>query len=657
MKVQDLARELGKSPKAFMVMLDQAGIKVKSGSTKFDAEEEQYIRTLFAQKKAAKTSDTESIPEDILTIELPTETITLMELSKRIKVKLPDLLRVVLQRGMLLNLNSEVDLKTATEIAESCDVKVSIICPQLNQETEGIKSKLDKIEEDELENSLDSLVTRPPVVTIMGHVDHGKTKLLDAIRQTNVVDKEAGGITQHIGAYQVVVKGKKVTFLDTPGHAAFTTLRARGAQVTDIAILVVAADEGVKPQTIEALHHAQAANVQIIVALNKIDKPEADIEHVKQQLTQYGLVSEEWGGKTVMVPISAKAKQGIDELLDMILLVGDMLELQANPHGPAKGVVIESRLSRQKGPVATVLVKSGSLKIGDFFMIGSVYGKVRALLDDLGKPIQAAGPGSPVELLGISEVPGPGEFLEVFESEKICKLIAQEKQALQSNLAQKHRSVSLESFSQQIEKGEAKAINVIVKADVHGSLEAIVSSIKDIKTDKVSIQILHAATGEITENDIMLARASAAIIIGFGVSINSEAQKLAEEEGIEVKLYAIIYQIMDDLKKAAEGLFSVEYEEVKLGQVEVRNVFKFSKIGKIAGCYVTEGKITKNSMVRLYRQQKEVFYGKLASLKRFKDDAKEVLAGFECGIVIDGFNDFEVGDVVASYEQRQKGKK
>lgn len=639
-------------------MLEQSGIKVKSSSAKLDSSEEKAIRAFFASKKAASSATALDMTAEPETIESNIETISINDFSKLIKVKIPDILRVVLQKGMLLNLNSEIDSQTAVEIASACNVNLVINTPKSAKDGMSIKSQLDKIEEDEIERDSDALIKRPPVVTIMGHVDHGKTKLLDAIRQTNVVDKEAGGITQHIGAYQVIVKGHKVTFLDTPGHAAFTTLRARGAQVTDIAVLVVAADEGVKPQTLEALNHAQAANVQIIVALNKIDKPDANIEQVKQQLSQHGLVAEEWGGKTIMVPISAKAKIGIDELLDMILLVSEMLELQANPKGNAKGVIIESRLSKQKGPVATVLIKSGELKIGDYFVIGPVYGKVRALLNDLGKPIQSAGPGMPVELLGISEVPGPGEFLEVYDTEKICKTIAEQKQLLQKAESQKNnRAVSLEAFSRQIKDGEAKAVNLILKADFHGSLEAIISSIKEIKSDDVAIQILHSATGEISENDMMLAKASSAIIIGFGVSMNSEAERIAEEEKIEVKLYNIIYQIVDDLRKVVDGMFEIEYEEVEVGKLEVREIYKFSKVGSIAGCYVLEGKVIRNLNAKVFRGKKEIYAGKISSLKRFKDDAKEVLAGFECGIVFDGFNEYESKDTIVVYEQQSKERK
>jgi translation initiation factor IF-2 len=657
LKVKDLAKEIGQPESDFLKFLNDIGIDAKNATTNLDDDEVKAIKDLIEEKKkeSAATQEKETPETALKEIILTEKTIILSELAKKLGVGLAEIMKNVLFLGQMLNLNSEVDQETATELAKRCGVSLKYDLKVNKEQASVIKNQLDKIEEEEIETSIDDLKERPPVVTIMGHVDHGKTAILDAIRKTNVVASEAGGITQHIGAYQVEVKGKKVTFLDTPGHAAFTTLRARGAQVTDIAILVVAADEGVMPQTVEAIHHAQAANVQIIVAINKIDKPEANIEQCKQQLTQYNLVAEEWGGKTIMVPVSAKSKKGLDELLDMILLSGEMLDLKANPKARAKGVVIEARLSKKKGPVATILIKSGTLKIGDNFVVGSIFGKVRALYNDLGKTIKSAPPGMPVELLGIANVPVPGEILEVHADEKICRILAQQRQ--EKEVASKRtRVVSMESMAKQIEEGNVQNLNLILKADVQGSLEAITGSIRQIETNNVNINLLHAGTGTINENDIMLAKASQALVIGFGVNINSEAQKIAEEEGIEVKLYKIIYQILDDLKKVVDGLFKVELEEIEIGRLEVRSTFKFSKLGVIAGCYVTSGKIIRNAIVKVMRDDKEIHKGKVDSLKRFKEDAKEVLAGFECGVVINDYKDFLEKDVLVVCEIREKAR-
>ena len=649
MKVQDLSKELGKPVKEFIRFLAEVDIKVKTGSTKLDDETVKAVRELFHNPKKGEKRDA-SKPGD--SIVLSQASLTIGQLAILLGVKIADVMKALLQLGMLLTVNSEIDGKAAVEIASK--LGLSLVCDEPEKQTSGrtIREHLDKIEGAELDSS-ESLISRPPVITIMGHVDHGKTLLLDTIRKTNVVEREAGGITQHIGAYQVTIKGRKLTFLDTPGHAAFTTLRARGAQVTDIAVLVVAAEEGLKPQSIEAIHHAKAAQVPIIVAINKIDKPEANIELCKQQLAEHDLVSEDWGGKTIMVPISAKAKLGIDELLEMILLVADMLELKATAKGPAKGILIESRLSRKKGPVATVLVKSGALHVGDNFVIGPTWGKIRALLDDLGKPIKEALPGMPAEIMGISEVPNPGDLLEVFDSEKICKTIA-ETHKLAGKEGKKGGPVSLESFSQKAEEGQLRKLNLVLKADVTGSLEGCLHAIDQIRSDSVSISILHAATGPVGENDVMLAKASEALIFGFGVSINPEAQKAADEENIEIKSYRIIYDIVDDIQKVLDGLFKVEYEEVEIGQATVRQLFSFSKVGTIAGCMVTSGKVLRGAIVSVTRGKEEVFKGKLTSLKRFKEDVKEVLNGFECGIVIDEFQGLQADDALVFSQTREK---
>ncbi len=646
MKLIELAKKLGKSPNEIIKLLADLGIRIKSPTHRLDAGLVQQIQDLYKGETAEDIAATPRI------VKVSQDRMTLKELCALIEADLSKVMKAVLERGMLLNLNSEIDITLATELAATLNVVLETDSDAADT-SQDLRSSLDKIEEAELDRDPDAMTERPPVVTIMGHVDHGKTLLLDTIRKSNIVSGEAGGITQHIGAYQVTTHGRKITFLDTPGHAAFTTLRARGSQITDVTILVVAADDGVKPQTIEAIHHAKAAGVPIIVALNKIDKPDADIERVKQQLVEHDLVPEEWGGKTIMAPISAKAKIGITELLDMILLVADMAELRADATCNAKGVVIESRLSRKKGPIATVLVRSGTLRVGDFFAIGNTAGKVRALLNDLGDKIEDAGPGAPVEVLGFSEVPAPGAILEVMDTERDVKAEV-ESRLLAAGAPTVFKPVTLEALSEQVEKGEAQRLNLIVKADVNGSLEAIITSVQQIEATEVAISIIHAATGPINENDILLARASSAIIIGFGITINAEAQKLAEAEGVDIKIYSIIYQILDDLNRAVQGLLKPVFEEVELARIEVRQLFSFSKVGTIAGCYVLSGKVPRGALVKVFRAKQMVHEGKIESLKRFQEDVKEVASGFECGIVLADYDDLKEGDQLLVYVIQEK---
>jgi len=506
--------------------------------------------------------------------------------------------------------------------------------------------------QDESDNPED-LKPRPPVVTVMGHVDHGKTSLLDAIRQTNITQREAGGITQHIGASEVEINGKKIVFLDTPGHEAFTTLRARGAQVTDIAILVVAADDGVMPQTVEAINHAKAAGVPIIVAVNKIDKPTANPERVKQQLAEYDLIPEEWGGDTIFVNVSAKTKVGIDQLLEMVLLVAEMAELKANYNCRARGVIIESKLDKGRGPIATVLVQRGTLKVGDDIVAGSAYGRVRALFSSLGKKIKEAGPSIPVEVLGLSEVPTAGDILRAVENEREAKAIAEEhaNKQKESEFATS-KKISLNKLYERLQKGEVKELNLIIKADVQGSIEALKQSLEKCSTDEVEVRIIHGAVGAITESDVMLASASNAIIVGFNVRPDSNAKKLAEKEQIDIRTYRIIYDVVDDVKAAMKGMLEPEYEEVVLGRAEVRALFKVPGVGVVAGCFVTEGKITRNANIRVLRQGIVVYEGKIASLKRFKDDVREVMSGYECGIGVEKFNDLKEQDVLEAFIER-----
>ncbi len=566
------------------------------------------------------------------------ETIILSELAKSMHKTASELIKKLFEMGIMATINQNLDADTATLLADEFGVEIEV-----RQE------KIVEILEDDIDNPKD-LKERPAVVTVMGHVDHGKTSLLDAIRNTRVTTTEAGGITQHIGAYQVEIQNKKITFLDTPGHEAFTAMRARGAQVTDITILVVAADDGIMPQTVEAINHSKAANVPIIVAINKVDKPSANVEKVKQELTEHGLIAEDWGGETIMVPVSAKKGEGIETLLEMILLVAEMGELRANPKRQARGTVIEAKLDRTRGPVATLLVQKGTLKIGETIVAGSVFGKVRAMNDDCGRNIRAAGPSTPVEILGFSEVPEAGETFIGIKDERDARYAAQI-QAIKKREEEMRKSskVSLDDLFAKISEGEVKELNIIIKADVRGSVEAISQSLEKLSTDEVKVRIIHVGVGAINESDVMLADASNAIIIGFNVRPDAQTRKAAEMAMVDMRLYSIIYDAIEDVKKAMLGLLAPEVKETWLGQVEVRSTFRVPKIGLVAGGYVLEGKITRNSEVRIVRDGIIIFQGKLASLKRFKDDAKEVVKGFECGIGIENYNDLKEGDIIEAF--------
>ena len=498
----------------------------------------------------------------------------------------------------------------------------------------------------------DTLVARPPVVCVMGHVDHGKTSLLDAIRKSNVTSREAGGITQHIGAYQVNYQGKKIVFLDTPGHEAFTAMRARGAQVTDVAILVVAADDGVMPQTIEAINHAKAAKVPIIVAINKMDRPGANPDHVKQQLAEHELIPEDWGGDTIMVPVSAHQKTGIPELLEMILLVAEMQELKANPNLPAHGTIIEAQLDKGRGPVATVLVQRGTLSIGDTIIAGTAYGKVRAMINDRGEKVKKALPSTPVEVLGLNEVPMAGDILDSTD-EKTARSVAEKRLAKRrSEEMQQNAKVSLDDIFQRIQEGELKELNIVVKADVQGTIEALKSSLSNIKNDEVKVVVVHSGVGSITESDVMLASAANALIIGFNVRPDANARKAAETEKVDVRTYRVIYDAINDVEAAIKGMLAPKFKEVIQGRVEVRQLITISKL-LIAGCYVLEGKVTNSSKVRVVRDGIVVHEGEIDSLRRFKDDVKEVVAGFECGITLDKFRDIKEGDIFEVYSMEE----
>jgi translation initiation factor IF-2 len=545
--------------------------------------------------------------------------------------------------GMMATINQVLDADTATLIASEFDHQVENVAFNVDSALEV---------EHQVEDQETALVPRSPVVTIMGHVDHGKTSLLDAIRSTNVTAQEHGGITQHIGAYHVQVDGRSVTFLDTPGHEAFTAMRARGAKVTDIVVLVVAADDGVMPQTVEAINHARAAEVPIIVAVNKIDRPDANIEKVKRGLSEYGLVAEDWGGDTVFAPVSAKTHDGVPHLLEMLLLQADILELKANPDKLARGTIVEAKLDRGRGPVATVLVQEGTLHGGDAFVCGIYYGKVRAMIDDRGRKVDAAPPSFPVEILGLQGVPQAGDSFVAVADEAKARQVAEYRQSKQRETELvKSSKVSLEELYDQIKAGDVKELRVVLKADVQGSVEALTEALSRMSTDEVKLKVIHGSVGGITESDILLATASNAIVIGFNVRPESKGAVLAAREGVDVRLYTIIYEAVADVRAAMEGMLEPTFREQTQARVEIRQTFNIAGVGTIAGCYVTEGKIARGNLVRLLRDHVVVFEGKLASLKRFKDDVREVAAGYECGLSLEGFQDIKQGDVIEAYER------
>ncbi|EHL13081.1 translation initiation factor IF-2 [Peptoanaerobacter stomatis] len=549
----------------------------------------------------------------------------------------------LMKMGIMANINQNIKFETAEKIAFEFDKLVELKEPEEEKEDIIIQ-----------EDSEEDLELRPPIVTVMGHVDHGKTSLLDAIRKTKVTDKEAGGITQHIGASEVYINGKKVVFLDTPGHEAFTQMRLRGAQVTDIAILVVAADDGIMPQTIEAISHAKAADIPIIVAINKIDKPTANIEKVRQELSNNGLLVEDWGGDIIDVPVSAKKGQNLDKLLEMVLLVAEMEELKANPNRPAVGTVIESNLDKGRGPVATVIVSNGTLKVGDPVIAGTAYGKIRALVNDKGQRVKKATPSTPVEILGLNEVPMAGDQFVVMPSEKAARTIGEKRRIKQRDEQMKATSkITLEDLFDKMQEGEVKELDIVLKADVQGSLEAIRQSIEKISNEQVQLKVIHSGVGAVADSDIMLASASNAIVIGFNVRPTSSAIAMAEREQVDMRTYRIIYELIEDIEKAMKGMLDPEYKEVVIGQAEVRETFKVSGVGTIAGSYVTEGKVTRSSKARLVRNGIVIYDGEVASIRRFKDDVKEVARGYECGITLANFNDIKEQDIIEAYEMQE----
>ncbi len=679
-RVYELAKELDVSSKDLITMLmEEFNIEAKNHMSVIDNEDAELIKELFAERKkeAAETKteepadivqEYEKIEEDKANVkkikrklgkdfkgeqtgnkETSAEetlfenlemgkTITVKELSEKLSKPYNEVIKALIFMGVMASINQEIDFNTAKKVGEKFSVNMVL-------KEENLMNQEEKEIDEEVYTE-----KRPPIVTIMGHVDHGKTSLLDAIKKSKVMESEAGGITQHIGAYTVDTNGEKITFLDTPGHEAFTAMRARGAQITDIVVLVVAADDGIMPQTEEAIDHCKAAGVPIIVAINKIDKPGANVDKVKQELTEFGLVSEDWGGDTICVPVSAKAKIGIDSLLEMILLTAEIEELKADSSRKAKGTVIEAKLDKGRGPVATLLVQNGTLHVGDSIIVGSTYGRIRAMFDDKGKKIKQAGPSIPVEILGLSEVPSAGDRFNVVKDEKTARDMAEKRsEKIRSEYLQSTHKVSLEDLYSQIKEGKIKELNLIVKADVQGSVEAVRQSLEKLSNDNVKVRVIHGAVGAITETDVILASASNAIIIAFNVRPDQNATITADKENVDIKTYRVIYNAIDDVKAAMVGMLEPEFKEVVIGRTEIRQIYKISNIGTIAGCYVLSGKITRNAGIRLIRDNIVIYEGNLASLKRFKDDAKEVQTSFECGLSIEKYNDIKEGDIIESY--------
>ena len=672
-RVYELAKELNVSSKDLITLLmEEFGVEVKNHMSVIEDEDAALIQELIGEngipqekksivdeyedqlaeevnkgvrkkKKTKKEIEREEIERNAEAacgvVEIG-DTITVKELCEKLGKPTADVIKNLIFLGVMAGVNQEIDFATAEKLCE----KYEVIAERKEEETE-----LEAFEED-TDIVEENLEKRPPIVTIMGHVDHGKTSLLDAIRKARVTDTEAGGITQHIGAYTVTLNGEKITFLDTPGHEAFTAMRARGAQVTDIVILVVAADDGIMPQTKEAISHCKAANVPMIVAINKIDRPGANVDRVKQELTEHGLVSEDWGGDTICVPVSAKTGENLDSLLEMILLTAEMQELTADPNRKSKGTVIEAKLDKGRGAVASLLIQNGTLHVGDSILVGSTYGRIRAMFDDMGKKIKSAGPSIPVEVLGLSEVPAAGDRFVVVKDEKTARNMAEiRKDKIKTESHQASHRVSLEDLYSQIQEGKVKELSIIVKADVQGSVEAIRQSLEKLSTDDVKVRVIHGAVGAITETDITLAAASNALMIGFNVRPDSNAVAMAEKDGVDIKTYRIIYDAIEDVKSAMIGMLDPEYKEVVNGKAEVRMTYKISNVGTIAGCYVTDGKIVRNSEIRVIRDGIVIFESVLASLKRFKDDAKEVNKGYECGLSVERFNDLKEGDIIESF--------
>ncbi|MDI6689037.1 MAG: translation initiation factor IF-2 [Actinomycetota bacterium] len=642
-RVHELAKEMGIPSSELLKKLNGIGIKAKNHFATLSEKEVQIVLSETSRSKQKVAEKKRSVKPSLPELKV-TEGITVKEFAELVGKSPSEIIKRLMQLGEMVTINQPLDPEAIHVLAEQYGHEAKIISPE-------------EAWEEEAPISIGDLEHRPPVVTVMGHVDHGKTCLLDAIRKTDVISKEVGGITQHIGAYQVTLHDdKKITFIDTPGHEAFTAMRARGAQVTDIAILVVAADDGVMPQTVEAIDHARAANVPIVVAINKIDKPEANPEKVKKQLTEYGLVPEEWGGDTVFVEVSAKEKKNIGELLEMILLVAELQEFKSTRKGHAKGVVIEAKLDKGRGPVATILIQKGTLRVGEAAVAGLAYGKIRALLDDRGNNLLEAGPSQPVEVLGFSTVPQPGDEIKVLTDEREAKRIAEER-ALKRRLIEKElrkKHITLDELFERIKEGEVKKLNLIIKGDVRGSVEALKESLEKLEQDEVKLEIIHGGVGGVTETDVMLAAASDAIIIGFNVRPDPKTKEMAARENVDIRTYRVIYQIIDDIKAAMLGMLKPKFMEVEQGRAEVRATFKISKVGVVAGAYVLDGEIICGAQTRMIRDGIVIYEGKIASLRRFKEDVPKVKAGFECGIRLENFQDIKVGDIIETFTMVEK---
>ncbi|MCG2762730.1 MAG: translation initiation factor IF-2 [Candidatus Atribacteria bacterium] len=644
MRVYELAEDLKIPAKELIGFLNREGVKVKNHMSTLDNDTIELIKEVIDAEKEKKVKEKKKQLKVIEISKLP----NLKELSSQLKISLSEIIQKIIQFETISSIDKEVPINILKNIAKEYGYEIEL--------SDKLKSKSNLQKKDKTIN----LIAKPPVVTVIGHVDHGKTTLLDTIRKTDVTKGEVGGITQRIGAYQINIDHKKIVFIDTPGHEAFTTMRARGVKATDVAVLVVAADDGVMPQTVEAINHAKAANVPIIVAINKIDKANANVEKVKKGLAKYDLVSEEWGGETLMVEVSALQNKGIEKLLETISLQAEMLDLKANPDIPAKGLIIETKLDKKRGIIASVLIQDGSLKIGDYFIAGLSYGKIRNLVDDKGKSIKKAGPSTPVEIIGFCKMPQAGDYFQIVPDDKLVKIIISEREDEGRSKIIVKPSLSLDNLFLEMKEGKIDKLNIILKTDTQGSLDALQESIKKIKieNEEVKIDIIHAGVGNITETDVMLASASKAIIIGFNIRPDTNVQKIAKSEKVDIRLYKIIYDLIDEIKSALEGYLKPKIEEYICGQAEVREVFKIPKIGTIAGSYVLNGKISNNDNIRVIRDGKLIYEGKISSLKRFKEDIKEVNTGFECGIGIEKYNDIKLKDILEFYTFRKiKDKK
>ena len=639
-RVYELAKELGIGNTELLAKLKDLGVQVSSHSSALDASTAETVKEMLAPEKPAAP------PAKV--VEMGPST-SVRDLAESLGVNAADIQKRLVEIGILAGINQQVGADVAQKVADHYGYTVKV-----TQKRDQHKEEHKVLHPQPKSKHGSKILGRPPVVTIMGHIDHGKTTLLDAIRKTSVTEQEFGGITQHIGAYQVEVNGKKITFLDTPGHEAFTAMRARGASVTDIAVLVVAADDSVMPTTLEAIDHARAANVPIVVAINKIDKENANLERTRQQLAENNLVPEDWGGDTVTVPISAKQGTGIEELLEMILLVAEVAELKGDASGLARGTVIEAKLDKFKGPVATVLVSKGTLKVGLPVVAGEAFGKIKAMFDDKGQKVTKAGPATPVEILGLSTVPNAGDPLVSIKDEREARQIAEARQMenRQDRMDSSQR-ITLEDLYRQIREGTVKDLNVVLKGDVQGSLEALRQSMEQLATDEVRVRIIHIGVGAISESDVILAAASNAIVLGFNVKVLPEAQRASEVEKVEIRTYQVIYELLNDVKGAMVGMLEPVFEETLLGKAEVRKLFRLPGGGSIAGSYVTEGKVQRNTEIRVIRNAEVIYTGKLTSLKHIKEDVREMAQGFECGLMVDGFNAFQEGDIVESFTQKQ----